>query len=69
MATVQERSRNTPLDKKYAHPNRNNAGTPIGSLTPEYTNELILDTTNQRYYKAIGRTNNDWLYVVKTEAF
>jgi hypothetical protein len=69
MATVQERSRNTPLDKKYAHPNRTNAGSPIGALVPLYANEMVFDTTNFRYYKAIGLTNNDWLYVVKTEGF
>jgi hypothetical protein len=69
MATVRERSGFTPVDKKYAHPNRTNAGTPIGSLTPLYANELVLDTTNSRYFKGVGTTNNDWLPVDKNESF
>lgn len=69
MAIVQERSRNTPIDKKYATHNRTNAGNPIGSLTPLYINELVLDTTNLRYFRATGNTSNDWTYLVKTESF
>ena len=63
MATVIDKAGISPLDKKYSTPNRQNAGTPVGSLTPLYPNELVLDTTNGLYYKAIGKTNNDWQLV------
>lgn len=69
MATVIDKSSNTRLDKKYSHPNRVNAGTPIGSVVPLYANELVFDSTNTKYYKAIGKTNNDWLLVNPVEAF
>lgn len=69
MATVINKGMSTPVDKKYSTPNRTNAGTPIGSLTPLYPNELVFDSTNTRYYKGIGKTNNDWQYVVLTQRF
>ncbi len=69
MAVVAEKSGFTRVDKKYSHPNRNNAGSPIGSLVPLYPNELVFDTTNLRYFKAIGSTNNDWLFISKVEPF
>ena len=69
MAIVPNKGMSTPVDKKYATPNRTNAGAPVGSLTPLYPNELVFDSTNTRYYKGIGRTNNDWQYVVLTQRF
>jgi hypothetical protein len=63
MATVPDKSGNTRLDKKYSHPNRNNAGTPIGALVPAYPNELVLDTTNFLLWRAIGTTNANWIPV------
>lgn len=69
MATVVNKGTYTPVDKKYATPNRTNAGTPVSSLTPLYTNELVLDTTNNVYYRANGTTNTSWLPVVKNESF
>lgn len=63
MATVADKSGNTPLDKKYSDYNRTNAGTPVGALVPEYTNEVVLDTTNTQLWRAIGPTNADWSLV------
>ena len=60
MATVVDKSGNSPIDKKFSDYNRTNAGTPIGSLVPAYTNEIVLDTTNRQLWRAIGSTNNDW---------
>lgn len=60
MAIVPNKGMASAVDKKYATPNRTNAGTPIGSVTPLYPNELVFDSTNVRYYKAIGKTNADW---------
>ena len=69
MAIVLNKGMSTPVDKKYATPNRTNAGSPVGSLTPLYPNELVFDITNTRYYKVILITNNDWQYVVLTQSF
>lgn len=60
MATVVEKSKNTPVDKKLAEPNRTNAGTPIGALTPLYKGEMVLDTTSGTIYYALGLTNTSW---------
>lgn len=67
MAIVADKARpSTPVDRKFATPNRSNAGTPVGSLVPSYTNELVLDTTNRQLWRAIGPTNADWMPVTRT---
>jgi len=63
MAIVPDKSGNSPLDRKYSDFNRMNAGTPIGALVPLYANEVVLDTTNLRLWRAVGTTNNDWSLV------
>jgi hypothetical protein len=60
MATVADRSGNTPLDKSYCSFNRTNAGTPNAVLTPQYKGERVFDTTGKVAYVAIGLTNADW---------
>lgn len=47
-------------DRPYKTHNRTNAGTPNGTLTPQYGGELVWDTTNKVRWKAIGTTNADW---------
>ena len=53
-------------DKRLSTPNRNNAGTPVGALTPLYQGEIVLDTTNGILYVMTGTTNNDWMPVTRT---
>lgn len=53
----------TPVDQRLCTPNRQNAGTPIGALTPLFSGELVFDTTNARLFQAIGTANTDWLHV------
>lgn len=51
------------VDKSYNHPNRENAGEPNGSLTPEYAGEIVLDTTNNALWKAITTANDSWVAI------
>ena len=39
---------------------RENAGTPVGTITPYFVKEELLDATNKIWYKAVGTTNLDW---------
>lgn len=39
---------------------RENAGTPVGVLTPKKIGEDVFDTTNKNFYKAVGLTSADW---------
>jgi hypothetical protein len=48
-------------DQKFCSPNRTNAGEPNSSLTPEFGGEIVLDTTNNCLWKAIGITNTSWV--------
>ncbi len=38
-----------------------NAGTPNGSVTPDFVGQSCLDTTNSVWYRAKGTTNTDWV--------
>lgn len=53
------------LDKKFATPNRSNAGTPVAAVVPLYAGEIVLDTTNRVLWEAVGLTNADWQPVTK----
>jgi hypothetical protein len=67
MATVvnngyPDRTDGARLDRSFCIPNRNNAGTPVGALTPQFSGELVLDTTNGIVYKGMGTTaNTQWM--------
>lgn len=68
MATVVDVSGNNPIDTnhvddKLEHPTRYNAGDPTGSLTPAFSGELVMDTTNEILYRADGLTNTSWTRV------
>jgi len=39
---------------------RENAGTPVGTITPYFIGEELLDATNKIWYKSVGLTNSDW---------
>ena len=61
MARVANLAGSTPTDKSYVHYNRVNAGEPNGSVTPEFAGEIVLDTTNNALWKAMGVANNTWV--------
>lgn len=45
-------------DVKLSSPNRKNAGSPYGVLTPQYSGEMVLDTVNQQLYVGGASTDN-----------
>jgi hypothetical protein len=61
MARVADLSGNNPTDKSFDYPNRENAGEPNGSVTPQYAGEIILDTTNNTLWKAVDASNDSWV--------
>lgn len=61
MAMVPNLAGTTPLDKPFDHYNRTNAGSPAGSVTPEFAGERVLDTTNSKLYQALGVASNTWV--------
>lgn len=62
MAIVADLSGNNPIvDKSFVSYNRVNAGEPNGSVTPQYAGEIVLDTTNNALWKAMGVANNTWV--------
>lgn len=50
-----------PADKSFSTWNRTNAGEPNGGLTPQFAGEIVLDTTNNALWKAVGTANNTWV--------
>jgi hypothetical protein len=50
-----------PLDPPLCLQNRTNAGEPNGSIVPQFSGEIILDTTNNNLWKAVGVANNTWV--------
>lgn len=61
MAITADLSGNNPTDKSFNNYNRSNAGEPNGSLTPQYAGEIVLDTTNNMLWKAVGTANTAWV--------
>lgn len=61
MARVADLSGVNPTDKPFDTYNRTNAGDPNGSLTPQYSGEIVLDTTNSQLWYAAGTANNTWV--------
>lgn len=55
------RSPDSSVDPAYCSYNRVNAGEPNGSLTPKYIYEMILDTTTNMLWRAMGVANNTWV--------
>lgn len=39
---------------------RTNAGTPVGSLTPQFVGESVYDTSSAKWWKAFGTGQNNW---------
>lgn len=71
MATTIDLSGNFPadlptgVDSKLAKPTRNNAGTPVASLTPAFPGEVVMDTTNFQLWRATGTANTDWMTITE----
>lgn len=78
MAIVADLSGNSPVsfqmakaaaardtDYKLESVNRTRAGTPIGNFTPQYSGEMVRDSTNRLLWVAVGTTNADWVPAAK----
>jgi hypothetical protein len=61
MAIVPDRAGVTELDKPWTTFNRKNAGEPNGTLVPQYSGEIVMDTTNNVLWKAMAPTNDCWV--------
>ncbi len=48
------------VDRRYTTPNRKNAGSPAGSLTPAYAGEIVQDTTGNSLWIALDMTTTGW---------
>ena len=71
MAEVVDLAGNSPygpgfIDQRLARPNRANAGTPVGTLTPAYPGEIVSDTTNRQLWRGNGTSTNDWYPITKS---
>lgn len=64
MATTVDLSGNrVGVDYKLTSYNRTNAGDPNGSVTPLFSGEIILDTTNKKMWQAQGIANNTYVEI------
>lgn len=61
MATVTDLSGTNPTYRSYVNYSRTNAGEPNGSVTPAFAGEIVLDTTNNCLWKAMGVASNTWV--------
>ncbi len=66
MAVVADLSGNFPIslpmgvDRQYADVNRVVAGSPFGTVTPAYANEIVQDSTTGSLYIAMSQLNTSW---------
>ena len=61
MATVVDKSGNSKLDKPLSGWNRKTGATPVNTLTPLYTDEVVLDTTTGFLWRATDLTTTGWI--------
>lgn len=62
MATVKDLSgNNLVIDNKFSAYNRVSAGEPNGLITPLYGGEIVLDTTQNALWEAVGTAINAWV--------
>jgi len=61
MAIVPDRAGITQLDVPWTTWNRKIAAEPNGSVLPQYAGEIVIDTTNNVLWKAMGVTNDVWV--------
>lgn len=55
------------VDRPYCTFNRKGAGEPNGSITPQFLNELYLDSTNNALWKALDATNSGWVAMTEPD--
>ena len=62
MAIVADKSGNNPfpLDNRLTSPSATLAASPVGSRTPTFCGEIVVDTTNNINYRAYGTTSASW---------
>ncbi len=53
-------ARGTAVDRKLADANRTISGSPLGSVTPQYTGERVLDSVGYQLWAATDLTVNGW---------
>lgn len=61
MATVADLAGIGTLDPPLTKQNRTNAGDPNGTLTPQFSGEIILDTTGKKLWQAQTLLNSGWV--------
>lgn len=60
MTIVPDASGNCETDNSLERVNTQGSGSPVGSVTPSYVNELYGDTDTGAIYRAYGTTNTSW---------
>ncbi len=55
---------NSTTDLRFTMPNRVIAGNPSGVFTPQYTGEIVLDTSSAMLWRASGVASNSWVPAV-----
>lgn len=53
-------------DKALTKPSVENAGDPLGAVTPEFAGQILLDTTNGALYYAEDITSDSWVPASRT---
>jgi hypothetical protein len=67
MATVLNKgNESAPVDNSFENVRRSNAGSPLNTIDPLYTGEIILDETSGTLWMASGTTNTTWIPVTRT---
>lgn len=53
------------VDRPLSTPNRNFSASPVGTQTPQYTGELVQDTSTGQLWQAGNLTSAGWIAVTK----
>lgn len=61
MAIVSNLAFPAAVDKPLTSANRTNAGSPNGSVTPQFKGEIINDTTSHMLWRATSLLNSGWV--------
>jgi len=61
MAIVANRAGHGVIDKPLTTHNRTVTAEPNGVTTPQFAGEIVLDTANNMYWKAVTLLNTGWI--------